>query len=89
MIKRSTQSREPSTLCQLAQSSSSTVVRSQFNYLSSSFTLFSGEFYGQGFSTTNLDLLAAFYEKYPECADKTFLSVKGGINLTTRHPDAS
>jgi len=49
----------------------------------------SGEFYGQNYSTTNLDLLAAFYEKYPECADKTFLSVKGGINLTTRRADAS
>jgi len=49
----------------------------------------SGEFYGQGFSATNLDLLAAFYEKYPECADKTFLSVKGGVNLTNLHPDGS
>ena len=66
------------------------MVRSQFNDLPiSSFTLFSGEFYDQNFSTTNLDLLAAFYEKYPECAEKTFLSVKGGSNLTTRRADAS
>jgi len=49
----------------------------------------SGEFYGQGLSAANLDLLAAFYEKYPECADKTFLSVKGGVNLTTVQPDSS
>lgn len=41
---------------------------------------FSGEFYGRNFSAGNLDLLAAFYEKYPEYADKTFLSVKGGCN---------
>jgi len=49
----------------------------------------SGEFYGQGLSAGNLDLLAAFYEKYPECADKTFLSVKGGVNLANLQPDSS
>ena len=29
-------------------------------------------------STANLDLLARFFDKYPEYADRTFLSVKGG-----------
>ncbi|KAI0304547.1 NADP-dependent oxidoreductase domain-containing protein [Russula brevipes] len=38
----------------------------------------SGEFYGQGLSTANLELLARFFEKYPDYADRTFLSVKGG-----------
>ncbi|KAH9993409.1 aldo/keto reductase [Russula vinacea] len=39
----------------------------------------SSEFYGQGLTTANLDLLARFFEKYPGYADRTFLSVKGGI----------
>ncbi|KAI0753711.1 aldo/keto reductase [Fomes fomentarius] len=39
----------------------------------------SGEFYGNGFSTANLELLSRFYAKYPEYADRTFLSVKGGL----------
>jgi len=39
----------------------------------------SGEFYGQGLTTTNLELVARFFEKYPECADRAFLSVKGGL----------
>ena len=29
-------------------------------------------------STANLELVARFFEKYPEYADRTFLSVKGG-----------
>ena len=36
------------------------------------------EFYGPGLSTANLELVARFFEKYPEYADRTFLSVKGG-----------
>jgi len=36
------------------------------------------EFYGVGLSTANLELVARFFEKYPEYADRTFLSVKGG-----------
>jgi len=39
----------------------------------------SGEFYGQGASTANLELVARFFEKYPGYADRAFLSVKGGL----------
>lgn len=35
-----------------------------------------GEFYGPNMSPANLELLSRFYQKYPEYADKTFLSVK-------------
>lgn len=49
----------------------------------------SGEFYAQDFGTANLELLARFYENYPEYADRTFLSVKGGINAAKHGPDAS
>ena len=38
----------------------------------------SAEFYGQGLTTANLELLARFFDKYPGYADRTFLSVKGG-----------
>jgi pyridoxine 4-dehydrogenase len=38
-----------------------------------------GEFYGQGFTVTNLELVARFFEKYPEYTDRAFLSVKGGL----------
>ncbi|KAI0637671.1 aldo/keto reductase [Trametes polyzona] len=38
----------------------------------------SSEFYGPNWTIENLELLARFYEKYPEYAGKTFLSVKGG-----------
>ena len=36
------------------------------------------EFYGTGLTTANLELLARFFDKYPDYADRTFLSVKGG-----------
>ncbi|KAF8274161.1 aldo/keto reductase [Lactarius quietus] len=39
----------------------------------------SAEFYGHGRSAANLELLARFFEKYPDYADRTFLSVKGGM----------
>lgn len=39
-----------------------------------------GEFYGKDWGTDNLELLSRFYAKYPEYADKTFLSIKGGIS---------
>ena len=35
-----------------------------------------GDFYGANMSLGNLELLARFYDKYPDYADKTFLSVK-------------
>ncbi|TFK54998.1 aldo/keto reductase [Heliocybe sulcata] len=49
----------------------------------------SAEFYGHGLSTANLEMLARFFAKYPEYADKTFLSVKGGLKLHSLEPDAS
>jgi len=49
----------------------------------------SGEFYATGFGTGNLELVARFFDKYPEYADKTFLSVKGGMVMQKRAPDAS
>ncbi|KAJ2975363.1 hypothetical protein NUW54_g11743 [Trametes sanguinea] len=49
----------------------------------------SGEFYGPNASTANLELLARFYEKYPEYAERTFLSVKGGTKENALVPDAS
>ncbi|TFK29153.1 aldo/keto reductase [Coprinopsis marcescibilis] len=39
-----------------------------------------GEFYAHDLGTANLELLSRFYAKYPNYADKTFLSVKGGID---------
>ncbi|KAG1905976.1 NADP-dependent oxidoreductase domain-containing protein [Suillus fuscotomentosus] len=38
-----------------------------------------GEFYGHNLSTANLEMIARFFEKYPDYVDKTFLSIKGGI----------
>ncbi|EIN07515.1 aldo/keto reductase [Punctularia strigosozonata HHB-11173 SS5] len=49
----------------------------------------SGEFYGHNLSTANLELLSRFFAKYPEYADKVFLSVKGGMKAHTLVPDAS
>lgn len=50
---------------------------------------FAGEFYGNDLSAANLDLLAAFFKRYPEYADRTFLSVKGGSRPGILQPDAS
>jgi pyridoxine 4-dehydrogenase len=38
----------------------------------------SGEFYGQGCTVANLELVSRFFEKYPAYVDRAFLSVKGG-----------
>lgn len=40
----------------------------------------SGEFYGYPEPTLNLQLLNRFFIKYPEYIDKTYLSVKGGLD---------
>lgn len=50
-------------------------------------SLSSGSPDGQPEPTLNLQLLSRFYEKYPGYVDKTFLSVKGGLDNWT--PDAS
>ncbi|OCH95019.1 aldo/keto reductase [Obba rivulosa] len=49
----------------------------------------SGEFYAQDFGTGNLELVARFFEKYPEYAERTFLSVKGGVKRGFPQPDSS
>ncbi|OBZ68729.1 Pyridoxal reductase [Grifola frondosa] len=57
----------------------------------------SGEFYGHKLSTAGLELVARFFEKYPEYTDRVFLSVKvlncalldGGQKEGALVPDAS
>jgi len=49
----------------------------------------SGEFYGINPKEANLELISRFFEKYPEYADRAFLSVKGGIDFEKFAPDAS
>ncbi len=49
----------------------------------------SAEFYGQGLTIANVDLLARFFKKYPGYADRTFLSVKGGGIPGQLVPDGS
>ncbi|KAG1891275.1 Aldo/keto reductase [Suillus subluteus] len=49
-----------------------------------------GEFYGHNLATTNLEMIARFFEKYPDYVDKTFLSIKGGLKPgTVPLPDGS
>ena len=45
-----------------------------------------GVFYGRGplGEPINLLLIARFFERYPELADKVFLSVKGAVNMNYR-----
>ncbi|TGO48616.1 hypothetical protein BCON_0235g00150 [Botryotinia convoluta] len=47
-----------------------------------------GEFYGTP-EYNSLTICAAYFEKYPEDADKVVLSIKGGINLQKFAPDGS
>jgi pyridoxine 4-dehydrogenase len=54
-----------------------------------SLTATPAEFYGNGLTTANLELLARFFEKYPGYADRTFLSVKGGSVPGVLVPDGS
>ncbi|EJD07506.1 Aldo/keto reductase [Fomitiporia mediterranea MF3/22] len=49
----------------------------------------SSEFYGVNPPEANLELLARFFEKYPDYADKAFLSVKGGLKPDGLEPDSS
>ncbi|EJD36208.1 aldo/keto reductase [Auricularia subglabra TFB-10046 SS5] len=49
----------------------------------------SGEFYGHGLGTQNLELVARFFTKYPTLADKTFISIKGGLKPGALIPDGS
>ncbi|KAI1796377.1 aldo/keto reductase [Ganoderma leucocontextum] len=49
----------------------------------------SGEFYGPNGSSANLELLSRFFKKYPDYANKTFLSVKGGNVAGGMTPDGS
>lgn len=35
-----------------------------------------GEFYGHNLSTANLELIAEFFDRYPEYAERAFLSIK-------------
>ncbi|KAG8844227.1 hypothetical protein FRB96_003231 [Tulasnella sp. 330] len=49
----------------------------------------SGEFYGVEPRTANLELIARFFTKYPELADRVFLSVKGGTEAESLTPDGS
>ncbi|KAG9002790.1 hypothetical protein FRB94_004736 [Tulasnella sp. JGI-2019a] len=49
----------------------------------------SAEFYGRNPRVANLHLVARFFDKYPELADRTFLSVKGGLGVSDFTPDSS
>jgi hypothetical protein len=40
-----------------------------------------GEFYGMNPRTGNLELVSRFFAKYPDYADRAFLSVKVGRSL--------
>ncbi|EIW85020.1 aldo keto reductase [Coniophora puteana RWD-64-598 SS2] len=48
-----------------------------------------GEFYGPNFGTANIEMISRFFEKYPEYADRAFLSVKGGNKANDLTPDGS
>lgn len=48
-----------------------------------------GEFYGRNPREANLDLLSRFFEKYPELADKAFLSVKVSSGMEKRLSEIS
>ena len=71
------QSKQVSTRCLLVLKCSSTEVRGRWQYVRfSHWNPRTGEFYGHNMSTTNLEMIARFFEKYPEYVDRTFLSIK-------------
>lgn len=45
--------------------------------------------FGKQGELLNLELVARFFTKYPELADKVFLSVKGGFDFSTYSPNGS
>ncbi|KAF7790846.1 hypothetical protein EIP86_001803 [Pleurotus ostreatoroseus] len=49
----------------------------------------SSEFYAADLGPGNLEMLSRFFEKYPEYAERTFLSVKGGTKYKELIPDSS
>ncbi|KAK6517394.1 Pyridoxine 4-dehydrogenase [Arthrobotrys megalospora] len=49
----------------------------------------SGEFYGLRDPQDNLHMIKRYFTAYPEAGDKVVLSVKAGMNWTTRTPDSS
>lgn len=59
--------------------------------LGTKMVLNSGEFYSQTWGTENLEMLSRFYAMYPDYAERTFLSVKGGLEKghMPPRPDAS
>lgn len=46
------------------------------------------EFYAQDIGPANLEMLSRFFEKYPDYADKTFLSVKVRFTLAASQTNA-
>jgi hypothetical protein len=60
----------------LAQRCSSTEVGQFFRHETCMLIAALGEFYGHNLATTNLEMIARFFEKYPDYVDKTFLSIK-------------
>jgi pyridoxine 4-dehydrogenase len=48
-----------------------------------------GEFYGRPEPTDNLALIGRYFDKYPEDADKVFLSIKGGVDSKLWMPDGT
>ncbi|KAK7463529.1 hypothetical protein VKT23_006877 [Stygiomarasmius scandens] len=47
------------------------------------------DFYDQNWGTGNLEMLSRFFARYPEYADRIFLSVKGGVDPAKQGPDGS
>jgi len=74
-------SKDASALCLLACSSTAVgALHLTSSVPSGSLIRLSVEFYGQRFdNTVNLELLARFFDNYPDFVDRAFLSIKGQI----------